>query len=145
VSKSDDVLRAAVKRGFAVCSESKDANLNDGVALGVLQAQAAGFTAAMVVPIGLPWMKSEHLRRLISWGDDDFDVTIITDRAGTGANVMLRRPIETAVFGYGKGSADRHGRTAAELGLRVTTRKELCLSFDLVTPQDMEILGAFAV
>jgi 2-phospho-L-lactate guanylyltransferase (CobY/MobA/RfbA family) len=65
---------------------------------------------------------------------------IITDRAGEGTNLLLWRPIETARFHFGAGSAARHAEVAGALGLRVVMRQDCHLSFDLDAQHDLEIL-----
>jgi 2-phospho-L-lactate guanylyltransferase len=137
VSKSSDVLADAARRGFTSCLEPHVCDLNGAIALGAAQAVAVGAHEIMVLPVDLPWLSSGRLRSLV----DDFrpacDVLIVADRAGGGTNVLLWRPVETARFHYGIGSAARHAEIAAGLGLRVSVQQDRRLSFDLDTPQDL--------
>jgi 2-phospho-L-lactate guanylyltransferase len=140
VSKSSDVLGEASLRGFASHFEQDPCDLNDAIALGAARARAAGATEVMVVPIDLPWLSSDRLLSVVAEVRDDCDVMIITDRAGEGTNLLLWRPIEIARFHFGAGSAARHAEAAGALGLRVVTRQDCHLSFDLDTRQDLEML-----
>jgi 2-phospho-L-lactate guanylyltransferase len=139
VSRSSDVLTEAARRGFAVCPEPGHGELNGAVTLGAKQAQAAGATEAMVLPIDLPWLSSDRLREVIDEFRNTCDVLIITDRTKDGTNLLLWRPIGTSKFQYGEGSASRHADFAAGLGLRVTVRQDRRLSFDLDTPHDFDV------
>jgi 2-phospho-L-lactate guanylyltransferase len=139
VSKSPDVLAAAALRGFTPCPEADLGELNGAVALGVKQAAACGATELMVLPIDLPWLSSSRLRTLVDAFRADCDAMIVADRAGDGTNVLLWRPIETARFHYGAGSAVKHAEAAKNLGYRVVMRQDPYLSFDLDTPQDLQI------
>jgi 2-phospho-L-lactate guanylyltransferase len=139
VSKSPAVLAEAARRGFTACPESDPCELNGAVSLGAKQAGARGATQIMVLPIDLPWLSSSRLRHLVDEFRADYDAMIIADRAGDGTNVLLWRPIETAIFKYGVGSAARHADVAQNLGYRVDIRQDRYLSFDLDTPQDLKI------
>jgi 2-phospho-L-lactate guanylyltransferase len=138
VSSAADVLAEAAQRGFKACAESEPCTLNKAVALGALQAITAGATEVMVLPIDLPWLSAQRIRQVIDEFHAGSDVMIITDHVGDGSNLLLWRPIETARFHYGPGSAARHVEVASELGLRVTLRQDRHLSFDLDQPRDLE-------
>jgi 2-phospho-L-lactate/phosphoenolpyruvate guanylyltransferase len=139
ISKSSEVLAEAERRNLIGCLESRSCDLNGAIALGARRAQAAGATEVMVVPIDIPSLTSKRMRTIIDEYSDARDVIVITDRAGDGTNVMLWRPIETASFQYGIGSASRHAEAARSLGLRVTVRKDEFLSFDLDTAEDLDL------
>jgi 2-phospho-L-lactate guanylyltransferase len=139
VSKAPDVLAEAARRGFAACPESELCDLNRAVALGAKQAAVHGATEIMVLPIDLPWLSSSRLREVVDEFRADCDAMIVADRSGEGTNVLLWRPVETASFQYGIGSAARHAGVAKKLGYRVVIRQDRCLSFDLDTPQDLQI------
>jgi 2-phospho-L-lactate/phosphoenolpyruvate guanylyltransferase len=139
VSKSSDVLAEAVRRGFTACPESELCELNRAVTLGAKRADAGGATEIMVLPIDLPWLSSSRLRHLVDEFRADCDAMIVADRAGEGTNVLLWRPIKTASFKYGIGSAKKHADLARNLGYRVVIRHDRYLSFDLDTPQDLKI------
>jgi 2-phospho-L-lactate guanylyltransferase len=139
VSRSPDVLADAFRRKFATCLEPAACDLNGAVTLGVQHARAAGASEAMILPIDLPWLSAAGLRSAIADFHASADVMIVTDKAGDGTNLMLWRPIETAHFQYGVGSAARHAAHARSLGLRVAVREDHALSFDLDTPADLAL------
>ena len=137
VSKSNDVLDMAKAHGFATISEPDHSDLNAAAMRAARMAYGAGALEVMVVPVDLPWLTSDSLRELITVFRETCDVMIVSDCAGDGTNVLLWRPSETAKFAFGVDSARRHADIAAQLGLRVVTRRDERLSFDLDTPQDL--------
>lgn len=138
VSRSPEVIADAANRGFAACVEPDGFELNGAVALAAKAAAAAGATETMILPVDLPWLSSDRLRAVIDEFRSAADVLIITDRAGGGTNLLLWRPLMTATFCYGVGSAAGHAERAAALGLRVAVRQDRHLSFDIDTPEDLE-------
>lgn len=138
VTKSPEVRAQAAMRGFVTSGEPETCDLNDAIKIGVNRAREAGALEIMVLPVDLPRLSTSRLRSVIQEFRDGPDVLIITDDAGTGTNVLLWRPIASASFQYGIGSAERHARSAERLGLRVVSRKDDALSFDVDTPQDLE-------
>lgn len=139
VSKSARVLEQAVQRGFKICPEPIDCDLNGAIAIGAQAAQNAGATEIMVLPIDLPWLSADRLKQAIAEFRSTCDVMIITDFAGGGTNLLLWRPIGMSVFQFGEGSAQRHAETARSLGLRAEVREDPLLSFDLDTPGDLNV------
>ena len=138
VSRSPDVIADAAMRGFQTCVEPDGFELNGAVALAAGRAAAAGATEIMILPVDLPWLSSDRLRAVVGEFRSGGDVLIITDRAGGGTNLLLWRPLVTATFCYGIGSAKGHADRAAGLGLRVAVRPDPHLSFDIDTPNDLE-------
>lgn len=139
VSKSREVLEQAVRREFRGCIEPADCDLNGAIAIGAQAAEDAGATEIMVLPVDLPWLSVDLLHQAIVEFRNNCDVMIVTDFAGSGTNLLLWRPIGMAVFQFGDGSAQRHAEAARKLGLRVRTREDARLSFDLDTPGDLDI------
>lgn len=139
VSRSPDVLVEASRRGFSTCLEPALCDLNGAVMLGAQHARATGATEIMIIPIDMPWLSTARLNSAIADFRATSDVLIFTDRFRDGTNLLLWRPIETARFHYGIGSAARHAESARSLGLRVAVRVDQALSFDLDTPQDLAL------
>jgi 2-phospho-L-lactate guanylyltransferase len=138
VSRSHDVRAEAAARAFVTCDEPDSCDLNGAIAIGAADARRAGATELMVLPVDLPNLSEHGLRKLFMGFHSDLDVLIVSDQAGSGTNVLLWRPIESAVFHYGPASAEAHARTARHLGLRQDVRTDAALSFDIDTPADLE-------
>jgi 2-phospho-L-lactate guanylyltransferase len=139
VSRSPDVLAEAFQRGFSTSLETGQSGLNEAVTLGAHHAQVAGAGAIMVLPIDLPGVTADMLRSTIAEFRDGPEVMIVADRRADGTNLLLWRPVDTARFHYGIGSASRHAEAAQAQGLRVVMREDPVLSFDLDTPQDLKL------
>jgi 2-phospho-L-lactate guanylyltransferase len=138
VSRSAEVLQQANDHGCNPCREPALFDLNRAIGLGRDEAAKAGATELMVVPVDIPWLSPTALRALVSEFRRKYDVMIVTDRARSGTNLLLWRPIGTAEFLYGSHSAVRHANAAGRLDLRIDVRQDRQLSFDLDTPADFE-------
>lgn len=136
VSESDDVLRAAKARGFESCRESPSTGLNAAIEIGAEQSRQDRMTQIMVLPVDLPYLTAQHLLHVIDDARNGHDVVIVVDQAGSGTNLMLWKPLTSAEFHYGPGSAVVHADIASKRGLRVLVRQDAELSFDLDTPDD---------
>jgi 2-phospho-L-lactate/phosphoenolpyruvate guanylyltransferase len=139
VSKSAEVAADASKRGFVACDEPETCELNGAIRIGADAALRAGLREVMVLPVDLPGVSSKRLIELVEEFRRGFDVLIVADRAGSGTNVLLWRPIDAAVFCYGSDSAQRHARSAEALGLRLAKCQDTALSFDIDTPTDLQL------
>lgn len=139
VSKSAEVAADALRRGFVACDEPETCELNGAIRIGADAALRAGLDEVMVLPVDLPDLSSTRLVELVEEFRSGFDVLIVADRAGSGTNVLLWRPIGAAVFRYGSDSARHHARSAEALGLRLALRQDVALSFDIDTPTDLQL------
>jgi 2-phospho-L-lactate/phosphoenolpyruvate guanylyltransferase len=137
MSKSAEVRADAARRGFQAYEEPAACDLNGAIAIGADRARQAGSHEIMVLPLDLPKLSSLALRGLVEQLHSGLDVLIISDHAGTGTNVLLWRPLASAVFHYGASSAQAHARHAELLGLRLAIRVHPALSFDIDTPDDL--------
>jgi 2-phospho-L-lactate guanylyltransferase len=138
VTKSPDVRTEAARRGFLTCDEPEACDLNDAIAIGATHARKDGMLEIMVLPVDLPRLSARRLRSLVAQFRSSLDVVIVTDRAGRGTNVLLWRPVGSAIFQYGTASAECHARSARGLGLRLAISQDAALSFDIDTPQDLQ-------
>lgn len=138
VSKSHDVRAEATTRGFVACDEPDTCDLNGAIAIGADRAHGAGINEIMVLPVDLPDVSEQGLHKLVVDFHHGLDVLIVSDCSGSGTNVLLWRPIGSAVFHYGPASAAAHARSARNLGLRQAVRTDAALSFDIDTPADLE-------
>jgi 2-phospho-L-lactate/phosphoenolpyruvate guanylyltransferase len=139
VSRSPEILAESLERGFSTSLETGHGDLNAAVSLGARDAHVAGAQELMILPVDLPWMSAARLRAVVAQFRAAYDVLIVTDTRCDGTNLLLWRPIETAQFFYGIGSAARHAAAARTGGLRVVIQEDAALSFDLDTSQDLAI------
>ncbi|HYN49071.1 MAG TPA: 2-phospho-L-lactate guanylyltransferase [Candidatus Nanopelagicales bacterium] len=122
--------------------------LNEGLAAGRAWAAAAGADAILVVPADLPAVTAAELGRIIELARAHAAsraaagpptgalVALVTDRAGSGTNLLLLAPPDAIAFCFGEGSRVAHGAAARAAG---ATYLELDgpLTLDLDTPDDL--------
>ncbi len=138
VSKSHEVLVDASRRGFVACNEPEHCELNGAIATAARRAEADGLTAIMVLPIDLPLLTTENLRKITARLDSSVDLIVVEDRIGSGTNLLLWRPLADARFLFGPDSAAGYIELARRTGLRAITLRDASLSFDLDTPADVK-------
>ncbi len=139
VSRSQEVLAEAERRGFRACLETRDSGLNAALSQAATLAAGAGADRVMVVPVDLPRLSEAALRGLVAEFETGSDVLIVTDRRRDGTNVLLWRPLVRAAFRYGEGSARQHAEAAAAQMLSVSLRSDPHLSLDLDTAEDLSL------
>lgn len=137
---------------YVVCDNTAVAEWATEVGVGVLRVEAVGLNSAVTEAIGMATALG-HDRAIVShadlplahdltWLDDppfDCNVVVVTDRHGTGTNVMALplRLDPPFVFHYGPGSAAQHRAEAERLGLAVRTVDDERLGWDIDTPDDL--------
>jgi len=122
--------------------------LNEGLAVGRAWAVAAGADAVLVVPGDLPAVTVAELARIVeearavaaSATTGEFPagalVALVTDRAGSGTNVLLVAPPDAIDFRFGEASRAAHATAARAAGAAYL---EIAgpLDLDLDTPDDL--------
>lgn len=136
VSKSEEVLALAEEYSLNPVREPSSATLNEAISFARSAALEAGCSELLIVPVDLIYLSADRLNGLIQSGAEA-DVTLVTDRAGTGTNAILWRSLKAAKFLFGPDSAALHANDAAERGLRVRRVKGDALSCDLDQPADL--------
>jgi 2-phospho-L-lactate guanylyltransferase len=94
----------------------------------------------LMLPADLPLLTVDDLAALMT---SPSEVTLATDKAGTGTNALLltgQTAIETLPFHFGEGSRRLHEEGALALGLDSTTVSVPGLQDDLDTPDDWSTL-----
>lgn len=135
VCDSDLVADWAVEIGIGVL-EVTATGLNPAMTEAVVMAASMGHNRAIISHADLP------LAEDLTWLDEDpldHGVVVVTDRHGTGTNV-LTLPLDLDppfVFQYGPGSAGLHRAEAQRLGLPVRVIHDERLGWDLDTPEDL--------
>jgi 2-phospho-L-lactate guanylyltransferase len=114
--------------------------LNAALDVGRAAAIARSTARLLMLPADLPLLTADDLAALMA---STSEVTLATDRAGTGTNALLlagRTAIETFPFHFGEGSRRLHEEGALALGLSTTTVSLPGLQDDLDTPDDWAAL-----
>ncbi len=135
VCDSDLVADWAIEMGIGAM-EVTATGLNPAMTEAVIMASSMGHDRVIISHSDLP------LAEDLTWLDRapfDRGVVVVTDRHGTGTNV-LALPLNLDppfVFHYGPGSAELHRAEAERLGLNVQMVDDERLGWDLDTPDDL--------
>jgi 2-phospho-L-lactate guanylyltransferase (CobY/MobA/RfbA family) len=155
VSPDPEVLALAAALGARGVGQ-EDGGLNEGLAAGRAWAAAAGADAVIVIPADLPAVSAAELGRIVerarahaasrptagptteaaAGSPAGALVALVTDRAGSGTNVLLVAPPDAIAFHFGEGSRDAHAAAARAAGaayVEITGPLDL----DLDTPGDL--------
>ncbi|MHB1138222.1 MAG: hypothetical protein ACYC2O_04640, partial [Microthrixaceae bacterium] len=96
---------------------------------------ARGVLRVVVAHADLPF--AERLAELAVAADDE--AVVVSDRRGTGTNVLSVPTDAGFVFSYGVGSLRRHLDEAARRGLRVRRASSDLLGWDVDEPDDLDV------
>jgi 2-phospho-L-lactate/phosphoenolpyruvate guanylyltransferase len=136
VSPDREVLRCAAELGARTLRQ-RSRGLNAGLREARDDVVAGGATALLVLPIDLPFVSAEAIRRVTdALGSLPHSaVVLVPDRHGIGTNALALRPPEVIDFAFGRASRAAH-EAAAEAARASFRELDGPLSFDLDTPDD---------
>lgn len=128
-----DPAVAAMAGKATVIAEPDGADLN--AALDAGRKAALNADALLVLPIDLPRLQPDALRRLCATADR---IALVPDRGRTGTNLLLlpRAAIATFRFAYGADSLAAHQAEAKRLGIPIEIIDEPEAAFDIDAPED---------
>jgi 2-phospho-L-lactate guanylyltransferase len=136
VSPDRDVLARAASLGARTLRQRSE-GLNAGLRDARADVMAGGADALLVLPIDLPLVTSAEIARvLVALDDHARAVVLVTDRHGTGTNVLALRPPDAIDVAFGPGSRAAH-RRAAETSGATYIELDGPLTVDLDTPDDL--------
>jgi 2-phospho-L-lactate guanylyltransferase len=136
VSPDRDVRSRAAGLGARTLRQ-RSRGLNRGLREGIADVVAGGADAALILPIDLPFVSpAEIIRVLEPLGEGEPVVVLVTDRHGTGTNLLGLRPPGAIDVAFGPGSRLAH-RRAAEAASIAYVEVDGPLSVDLDTPDDL--------
>lgn len=141
VSPDREVLERAAELGARTLRQ-RTRGLNAGLREAREDVVAGGATAVLILPIDLPFVTAEAVTAVVralarpsATSRPRGDVVLVTDRHGTGTNVLALRPPDVIEFAFGKGSRADH-RAAAEAAGADYRELDGPLTVDLDTPDD---------
>jgi len=154
VSADPEVLALASTLGARGVAQERG-GLNEGLAAGRAWASAAGADGVLVLPADLPAVTAAELGRIVelaragaaspgavggspgaAGASPRALVALVTDRAGSGTNVLLVAPPDAIAFRFGEGSRAAHAAAARAAGA-VYLELDGPLTLDLDTPDDL--------
>ena len=143
VVSGDPAALELARTAGAIPVADHDRGLNPALALARVEALGRGATAVVVLPADLPWLDRDTLDSVLAAaglkaGSGPF-VGLVTDRHGTGTNVLILVPPGVIDFAFGPGSRGVHASAAAAAGAAYA---ELGgpLHVDLDTPEDLVLI-----
>jgi len=136
VSPDRDVLVRAAELG-ARTFRQRSRGLNKGLREGIADIVAGGADAVLILPIDLPFVSPTELVRVLDpLRVEEPIVVLVTDRHGTGTNVLGLRPPAAIDVAFGPGSRLAHRRASKAAGVRYV-EVDGPLNVDLDTPDDL--------
>ncbi|MBA3235216.1 MAG: 2-phospho-L-lactate guanylyltransferase [Chloroflexi bacterium] len=136
ISPDREVLTHASELGARTMLQRTD-GLNAGLEEARADVIAGGAAALIVLPIDLPFVTADAVAAIVAalTSDSDPTVVLVTDRHGSGTNILGLSPPDVIVFAFGSGSRIAH-RTAADASGASYVELDSALSVDLDTPDD---------
>ena len=145
VSPDREVLARAATLGARTLRQ-RTRGLNDGLREARDDVVAGGAKAIVILPIDLPFVSVEAigavLQTIVPAGQSPA-VVLVTDRHGTGTNVLALRPPSVIEFHFGPDSRRAHG-DAAKVAGATYVEVDGALTFDLDTPADLVLVDSMA-
>jgi 2-phospho-L-lactate guanylyltransferase len=145
ISPDPEVLGRAADLGARTLRQ-RSVGLNAGLVEARSDAVAGGADALIVLPIDLAFISPATLEAalepILRPGRAPA-VVLVTDRNGSGTNLLALRPPDVIEFAFGPGSREAH-REAAEGAGAIYTEVEGLLSFDIDTPADLVVVESMA-
>jgi len=136
ISPDREVLSRAADLG-ARTMRQRSRGLNHGLREALADVVAGDAEAVVILPIDLPFVNPTEIGRVLAPLDDHEQVVVVvTDRHGTGTNLLGLRPPDVIDVGFGPGSRVTH-RLAAEAAGATYVEIDGPLSVDLDTPDDL--------
>lgn len=145
VSPDREVIGLASDLGARTLRQ-RSRGLNAGLAEARSDVVAGGADAILVLPIDLAFVSGDALATVLTPVADPTAtaiVVLVTDRHGTGTNLLALRPPGVIEFCFGPGSRQAH-RDAARAAGATYVEVDGPLAFDIDTPADLVLVEAIA-
>jgi 2-phospho-L-lactate guanylyltransferase len=145
VSPDPEVLTRAATLGARTLRQ-RTSGLNAGLGEGREDVIAGGAAVVVVLPIDLPFVTVAAINAVLQalvQASGEPAVVLVTDRHGSGTNVLALRPPSVIDFHFGPDSRRAHREAAAAAGARYV-EVDGPLTFDLDTPADLVLVDSMA-
>lgn len=143
VTPDPRIAAAARARGAAVVDDD-NSSLNQACVLGLGSAARYGATLAVLLPCDLATLTAEGLERLVHSylrlrRTERAAIGLVRCKEGTGTNLVLVDPASAFEPSFGPDSFSRHLRDSGPSAFEL---REPTVSFDIDTPEELEVLRA---
>lgn len=136
ISPDREVLSRASAAGARTLRQ-RSRGLNAGLVEARIDVVAGGADALLVLPIDLPFITADAVGIVAEAIEAPLAaVILVTDRHGSGTNVLALRPPDIIEFAFGPGSRAAH-RAGARAAGAIYVELDSPLSVDLDTPDDL--------
>jgi 2-phospho-L-lactate guanylyltransferase len=141
ISPDRDVIRRASDLGARTLRQRSD-GLNAGLGEARIDVIAGGADAMLILPIDLAFVSAEAVATVLAplTGPRGQEIVVlVTDRHGTGTNILALQPPGVIDFRFGPGSRRAH-RDAATAAGAAYVEVDGPLVFDIDTPADLVLV-----
>jgi 2-phospho-L-lactate guanylyltransferase len=140
ISRDPAALALAREQGARTVREEGAPRLNSALKRATLFAKSYVTRGVLIVPMDLPLMTPDDIRKMIdqSWGNDPV-IVIAPDHHHQGTNAMLVCPAGQIEYEFGPGSFQRHCELAQESGARLEICELPNLALDVDYPEDLQM------
>jgi 2-phospho-L-lactate guanylyltransferase len=139
-----DVVADALGRGdgATVLHDTVQTGQSAATLIGIRYAIESGFDRVVLVPGDTPLVDALELEALLDRSaSGGREVVIVSDRHGTGTNVLVLSPPEAMEPSFGVGSFERHVALAEAAGVSFACEPAPSLEHDIDTPDDLAALA----
>jgi len=105
-------MRLARRMGWEVLAEDEQTSESVSVDRASERLEAEGIDAVLRLPLDLPLVCSEDVRRLVRLGQAGMDAVLVPSRSGEGTNAVWRSPPTLFPSRFGEGSLRAHAGDA---------------------------------
>jgi 2-phospho-L-lactate guanylyltransferase len=140
VSSDERVEQLARAQGVSFVVDTSPNDLNYALALAARHIESRGATGQLVLPIDLPFVTADEIRKLLSSVPAGPACVSAPDRERRGTNALLLAPCDVSLFHFGTDSYGRHVQACRDRDRLVRTVRRAGLAFDLDMPHHCRLL-----
>lgn len=137
VTRDDEVLALAQRRGVACLTESANRGHTEAVAFAQAEAVRLGAAAFLTVPGDVPCVTAGEVRALAAALEGAAGVVFVPSRSGFGTNAALLAPPDAMPLKFGEPSFANHLEAARARGLTPRVLELPGLGLDVDAPEDL--------
>jgi len=141
VSRDPKALALARELGARTIQENGAPHLNIALQRATQVAREFATRGVLVLPIDLPLITVDGIRKLLDRAIQPPVVVAAPDRRGEGTNALLVYPAGLIKYHFGEGSFQQHCQLAHQAGARLEIVEYPALGLDIDLPEDLAALA----